>query len=119
MSSKPEQSLILEPPTELRFKGTQSTDAIAITYDLSLLLSGPFKEVVVADLKLTNPTTRRACYKVKTTSPKKFCAQPNIGTLDPHQTETISGTSKIIVLIPIGLASSSMACQETLELYRV
>ena len=93
MGSKQEQ-LILEPSTELRFKGTRPTNGPSY-YTIFLILPGPFKEAVTADLKLTNPTTRRACYKVKTTSPKKFCAQPNIGILDPHQTETISGTSNI------------------------
>lgn len=33
MGSKQEQSLTLEPPRELRFKGTRPTDAVTITYD--------------------------------------------------------------------------------------
>ncbi|NP_001191451.1 vesicle-associated membrane protein/synaptobrevin-binding protein [Aplysia californica] len=59
-----EQALILEPAGELRFKG-------------------PFTDVVTADLKLSNPTDRRICFKVKTTAPKRYCVRPNSGILEP------------------------------------
>lgn len=90
MSSSQEQ-LILEPLTELRFRGTWSTNPHT-DYLHSLLFIGPFREGVTVDMKITNPTTKRAYYKVKTTSPKKFCAQPNIGILNPNQTATVLGT---------------------------
>jgi len=59
-----EQALILEPAGELRFKG-------------------PFTDVVTADLKLSNPTEKRICFKVKTTAPKRYCVRPNSGILEP------------------------------------
>lgn len=62
--AKTEQALILEPTTELRFKG-------------------PFTDVVTAELKLTNPTEKRICFKVKTTAPKRYCVRPNSGILEP------------------------------------
>jgi len=59
-----EQALALEPSGELRFKG-------------------PFADVVTADLKLSNPTEKRICFKVKTTAPKRYCVRPNSGILEP------------------------------------
>lgn len=61
--SKQEQVLILEPQNELRFKG-------------------PFLDVVTSYLKLTNPTERRVCFKVKTTAPKRYCVRPNSGIVE-------------------------------------
>ncbi|KAK7498063.1 hypothetical protein BaRGS_00010651 [Batillaria attramentaria] len=69
--AKTEQALLLEPTTELRFKG-------------------PFTDVVTADLKLTNPTDKRICFKVKTTAPKRYCVRPNSGILEPKGTVSVS-----------------------------
>lgn len=63
--AKAEQVLKLEPPTELRFRGS-------------------FTKVVTACLKLTNPTERKVCFKVKTTAPKRYCVRPNSGFVEPH-----------------------------------
>lgn len=62
--SKAEQVLILDPSVELRFRG-------------------PFSEVVTAELKLTNPSDKRVCFKVKTTAPKRYCVRPNSGLIEP------------------------------------
>lgn len=62
--SKAEQILILDPSTELRFRG-------------------PFTEVVTAELRLTNPSEKRVCFKVKTTAPKRYCVRPNSGIIEP------------------------------------
>jgi len=62
--AKQEQVIILEPSGELRFRG-------------------PFTDVVTATLKLTNPTERKICFKVKTTAPKRYCVRPNSGVVDP------------------------------------
>lgn len=69
--SKLEQVLILEPPSDLRFKG-------------------PFTDVVTANLKLKNPSDRRVCFKVKTTAPRRYCVRPNSGIIEPGATLTIS-----------------------------
>lgn len=66
-----EQALRLEPSTELRFKG-------------------PFTDVVIADLNLTNPTDRRICFKVKTTAPKRYCVRPNSGILEPRKSIVVA-----------------------------
>jgi len=62
--AKQDQVIILEPSGELRFRG-------------------PFTDVVTATLKLSNPTERKICFKVKTTAPKRYCVRPNSGVVDP------------------------------------
>jgi len=63
--AKQDQVIILEPSGELRFRG-------------------PFTDVVTATLKLTNPTEKKICFKVKTTAPKRYCVRPNSGVVDPQ-----------------------------------
>ncbi|KAJ7381483.1 hypothetical protein OS493_001627 [Desmophyllum pertusum] len=63
--AKSEQVLKLEPGSELRFRGS-------------------FTTVVTANLKLTNPTEKKVCFKVKTTAPKRYCVRPNSGFVEPH-----------------------------------
>jgi len=53
--------------------------------------SGPFTDVVTSDLKLTNPTDRKVCFKVKTTAPKRYCVRPNSGIIEPGQAVTVAG----------------------------
>ena len=53
--------------------------------------SGPFTDVVTSELKLTNPTEKRVCFKVKTTAPKRYCVRPNSGIIDTGATVNVSG----------------------------
>ncbi|KAG7526994.1 vesicle-associated membrane A [Solea senegalensis] len=69
--SKLDQILVLDPPSDLRFKG-------------------PFTDVVTTNLKLKNPSDRRVCFKVKTTAPRRYCVRPNSGVIDPGATVNIS-----------------------------
>ncbi|XP_026097369.1 vesicle-associated membrane protein-associated protein A [Carassius auratus] len=69
--SRLEQVLILDPSSDLRFRG-------------------PFTDVVTANLKLKNPSDRRVCFKVKTTAPRRYCVRPNSGVIDPGSTVTVS-----------------------------
>lgn len=69
--ARPEQVLVLEPPHELKFKG-------------------PFTDVVTATLKLTNPTDRNVCFKVKTTAPRRYCVRPNSGIIDARMSVNVS-----------------------------
>lgn len=62
--AKTPQILLLEPNNELRFRG-------------------PFTDVVTAELKLSNPSRSRICFKVKTTAPKQYCVRPNNGLIEP------------------------------------
>jgi len=64
MGTKQEQVLVLEPPNELRFRG-------------------PFTDVNTSELKLSNPSDKRVCFKVKTTAPKRYCVRPNSGLIEP------------------------------------
>jgi len=68
--SKGEAILKIEPENELRFRG-------------------PFKEPVSVVMKLTNATEKKACFKVKTTAPKRYCVKPTTGVIDPKGTVTI------------------------------
>ncbi|KAK7583714.1 hypothetical protein V9T40_004677 [Parthenolecanium corni] len=61
--SKVEQVLIIEPTSELKFKG-------------------PFTAPVTSYIKLTNPSENKVCFKIKTTAPKKYCVRPNSGILE-------------------------------------
>ncbi|KAJ9580643.1 hypothetical protein L9F63_024178 [Diploptera punctata] len=61
--AKPEQVLLIEPQHELKFRG-------------------PFTSPVTSYMKLTNPSEKKVCFKIKTTAPKKYCVRPNSGVLD-------------------------------------
>lgn len=69
--SKLPQVLIIDPPTDITFKG-------------------PFTEVVTSHIKLTNPSDRQVCFKVKTTAPKQYCVRPNSGLIPPSESVTVS-----------------------------
>ncbi|GFT65080.1 vesicle-associated membrane protein-associated protein A [Nephila pilipes] len=69
--TKTEQALVLDPPSELHFKG-------------------PFSEVTTSYLKLTNPTERQIGFKVKTTAPKTYCVRPNGGVILPMKSVTVA-----------------------------
>ncbi|XP_054465920.1 vesicle-associated membrane protein-associated protein B-like isoform X1 [Anoplopoma fimbria] len=69
--ARTEQVLLLEPQHELKFRG-------------------PFTDVVTATLKLTNPTDRNVCFKVKTTAPRRYCVRPNSGIIDAGNSVNVS-----------------------------
>ncbi|XP_052048387.1 vesicle-associated membrane protein-associated protein A isoform X1 [Apodemus sylvaticus] len=69
--AKHEQILVLDPPSDLKFKG-------------------PFTDVVTTNLKLQNPSDRKVCFKVKTTAPRRYCVRPNSGIIDPGSIVTVS-----------------------------
>ncbi|KAM8917499.1 vesicle-associated membrane protein-associated protein B/C [Spinachia spinachia] len=69
--ARPEQVLLLEPPHELKFRG-------------------PFSDVVTTYLKLSNPTDRNVCFKVKTTAPRRYCVRPNSGIIDAGTSINVS-----------------------------
>ncbi|XP_067212078.1 vesicle-associated membrane protein-associated protein A isoform X2 [Linepithema humile] len=70
--SKPEQVLIIEPQSELRFRGPFS--------------GGP----VTSYIKLINPTNKKVYFKIKTTAPKRYCVRPNSGALKPQDVTEIA-----------------------------
>ncbi|KAM4610300.1 vesicle-associated membrane protein-associated protein B/C-like isoform 2-T2 [Polymixia lowei] len=69
--NRQEQVLVLEPQHELKFRG-------------------PFTDVVTATLKLSNPTDRNVCFKVKTTAPRRYCVRPNSGIIDAGTSINVS-----------------------------
>ena len=62
--------LQLSPSTELAFK-----------FEL--------KRNIPATLTLRNPTGARVAFKVKTTSPKKYCVRPSSGVVEPGATKDV------------------------------
>ncbi|XP_067904155.1 vesicle-associated membrane protein-associated protein B/C [Heterodontus francisci] len=69
--ARTEQILVLEPPNELKFKG-------------------PFTDVVTTNLKLSNPSEKNVCFKVKTTAPRRYCVRPNSGVIDAGSSINVS-----------------------------
>lgn len=63
--------LVLEPSQELKFRG-------------------PFTDVVTSQLKLSNPSDKRVCFKVKTTAPRRYCVRPNSGVVDPNGSVSVA-----------------------------
>lgn len=61
---KHKQILVLDPPTELKFKGS-------------------FTDVVTTNLKLLNSLYRKVCFKVKTTAPCWYRVRSDSGIIDP------------------------------------
>ncbi|XP_011297613.1 vesicle-associated membrane protein-associated protein B isoform X2 [Fopius arisanus] len=70
--SKPEQILIIEPQSELRFRG-------------------PFTGFPVTSyIKLINPRNQKVYFKIKTTAPKRYCVRPNSGILKAKEVTKIA-----------------------------
>ncbi|XP_035634417.2 vesicle-associated membrane protein-associated protein B-like isoform X1 [Oncorhynchus keta] len=53
-------------------------------------IPGPFSDVVNTTLKLSNPTDRNVCFKVKTTAPRRYCVRPNSGVIDAGTSINVS-----------------------------
>ncbi|KAF7996389.1 hypothetical protein HCN44_002021 [Aphidius gifuensis] len=70
--AKPEQVLIIEPQGELRFRGPSAVSP------------------VTSYIKLTNPTSQKIYFKIKTTAPKRYCVRPNNGVLKPKEVSEIA-----------------------------
>lgn len=58
--------------------------------ELDLKFIGPFTEYVTSNLRLTNPSGRPVCFKVKTTAPRFYCVRPNSGVVKPLETAVIN-----------------------------
>uniref|UniRef100_A0AAV2JWU4 Vesicle-associated membrane protein-associated protein A n=1 Tax=Knipowitschia caucasica TaxID=637954 RepID=A0AAV2JWU4_KNICA len=54
---------------------------------------GPFTDVVTTTLKLSNPSDKKVCFKVKTTAPRRYCVRPNSGMLE------VGGSINISVML--------------------
>ncbi|BHF81800.1 hypothetical protein SprV_0802493400 [Sparganum proliferum] len=57
--------LIVEPSSQLEFYG-------------------PFSNVQTSTIKLSNPTSDKVTFKVKTTVPKRYCVRPSCGIVEPQ-----------------------------------
>lgn len=77
---------------------------------VSLSSSGPFTDVVTATLKLTNPTDRNVCFKVKTTAPRRYCVRPNSGIIDAGASVNVSGWYKVCIPLLRWVKTSNPQC---------
>lgn len=64
-SSSAGQVLVLDPATQLTFHG-------------------PFTNVITTKLRLSNPSERRVCFKIKSNVPRHYCVQPSIDIVPPN-----------------------------------
>lgn len=58
---------------------------------ITLIITGPFKDVVATKLTLTNPTAETVAFKVKTTAPRHYCVKPNCGVVNPNGNIVVDG----------------------------
>jgi hypothetical protein len=63
---------------------------LKIVPDDELRFHGPFTSVVTSHLKLTNPSDKTLCFKVKTTAPKRYCVRPNSGCIKSRESVDIA-----------------------------
>lgn len=72
-------------------------------------LKFPFelKKQVSTTLRLANMTSEHVAFKVKTTSPKKYCVRPNTGIIPPQ-----SSTEVIVTMQAQKEAPSDMQCKD-------
>lgn len=71
-------------------KGEKLQQILQIEPDVELKFRGPFKDVVTTILKLTNPSDKKVCFKVKTTAPKRYCVRPNCGLIEPKDSVNVA-----------------------------
>lgn len=77
--------------------GVKSEEAAMPTELLTIQpgeLKFPFelKKQISSSLRLVNSTDNYVAFKVKTTSPKKYCVRPNTGVVQPHSSAEVTVT---------------------------
>jgi len=71
-------------------KAEKVPQILTIEPDTELVFRGPFKDVVTTILKLSNPSDKKVCFKVKTTAPKRYCVRPNCGLIEPNESVNVA-----------------------------
>lgn len=64
-------------------------DMLQIT-PMDLKFRFELRKQIPTSLRLYNPTDVHVAFKVKTTSPKKYCVRPNTGTIAPNTTTEVT-----------------------------
>jgi hypothetical protein len=70
--------------------GSDSKELLGIE-PLELRFSFETKKQISCSMQLTNRTDDYIAFKVKTTSPKKYCVRPNSGIVPPRSTSDVIG----------------------------
>uniref|UniRef100_A0A8R1XUV9 Major sperm protein n=1 Tax=Onchocerca volvulus TaxID=6282 RepID=A0A8R1XUV9_ONCVO len=94
-------------------KMSRNTQVLTIEPSHELTFKGPFNDVVTCQMRLTNPTERQVCFKVKTTAPKQYCVRPNSGVLSPGEMCNVA-----VMLQPFD-ASSNVEMEHTKHKFMV
>ncbi|CAG2188011.1 VAPA [Mytilus edulis] len=81
--------------------------------DIELKFKGPFTDVVTSELKLTNPSDQKVCFKVKTTAPKRYCVRPNI-MLQPFDYDPLEKNKHKFMVQTMFAPDGSIESQEQL-----
>jgi hypothetical protein len=71
-------------------KAEKVPQILNIEPDTELVFRGPFKDVVTTILKLSNPSDKKVCFKVKTTAPKRYCVRPNCGLIESGESVNVA-----------------------------
>ncbi|CAL5030810.1 unnamed protein product [Urochloa decumbens] len=75
--------------------GSNSMELLGIE-PLELQFPFELKKQISCSMQLTNRTDDYIGFKVKTTSPKKYCVRPNSGIVPPRSTSDVIGNSNLI-----------------------
>ena len=75
---------------------------------LELKFRFELRKQIPTSLRLHNPTETHVAFKVKTTSPKKYCVRPNTGTVAPHTTQEVT----VIMQIQKDLPPNPSQCKD-------
>ena len=86
--------LFLTVPSSLAWWACRSAGRRAAPHPRATLVHRPYcrfelRKNVPCTLTLQNPTGERVAFKVKTTSPKKYCVRPSSGFVEPGSSKEV------------------------------
>jgi len=81
-----------------------ATDMNFISVDpIEICFAFELNQQISCSLRLSNKTEDHVGFKVKTTSPKKYCVRPNSGILPPRSSSDITITMQAQKEAPVGM----------------
>uniref|UniRef100_A0A453CFE5 MSP domain-containing protein n=2 Tax=Aegilops tauschii subsp. strangulata TaxID=200361 RepID=A0A453CFE5_AEGTS len=86
--------------------GSDSKELLGIE-PLELRFPFEFMKQISCSMELTNRTDDYLAFKVKTTSPKKYCVRPNSGIVPPRSTSSV-----VVTMQALKQAPPDMQCKD-------
>jgi len=79
----------------------EDPDTVAVLYlhIWSVCYAGPYTDVTTTVLRLSNPSERRVCFKIKSNVPRQYCVQPSIDVVPPKDHVDVTGMTVVSVVI--------------------